>query len=104
MATRPARPARQPGRQDSQAEKAARQKRMPGQNGCQAEKDASPKRLPGRKGCQADRAARVTQTIPIIFDRELRSGSGPKKGKVVVVVVLLLGHFRNLGKNRQEST
>ena len=35
------------------------------------------------------------------FDREKRSGSGPKNGKVVVVVVVLvdLGHFPKIDKN-----
>ena len=49
----------------------------------------------------------IDGTVFTFFDRELRSESGPKKGKVVVVVVvvvLLLGHFRNLGKNGQESS
>ena len=40
-----------------------------------------------------------------IFDREKRSGSGPKNGKVVVIVVVVvvvlvlvsLGHFQNEG-------
>ena len=38
----------------------------------------------------------------IFFDREKRSGSGPKNGKVVVVVVVVLGdlgHFPKIDKN-----
>ena len=39
-----------------------------------------------------------------VFDREKRSGSGPKNGKVVVVVVVVvvlgdLGHFPKIDKN-----
>ena len=44
-------------------------------------------------------------TIVDIFDREERSGSGPKKGKVdVLVVVGDLAHFPKIEKNCQEMT
>ena len=43
-------------------------------------------------------------TFMRVFDREERSGSGHKKGKVVVVVVGNLTHFQKIDKNRQEST
>ena len=40
--------------------------------------------------------------IRIVFDREKRSGSGPKNGKVAVNVVVVLGdlgHFPKINKN-----